>query len=72
MSVTAEVILAHVVTTGLGDTATSQLTFRPDFQDSANSAWAPATPQLNMLMTVKASVADQFTPGGRYTLNITG
>jgi hypothetical protein len=67
-TVIAEVTLAHIVTTG--DTA--QLTFRPDFQDGGNIAWAPAVPQLNLLMTVKSTVADQFTPGGKYTLNITG
>lgn len=72
ITVTAEVTLAHLVTTGQGDTATAQLTFRPDYQDGGNGSWAPSTPQLNLLMTVLGSIADQFTPGAKYTLNITG
>jgi hypothetical protein len=70
-TVTAMVALAHIVTTGQGDTATSQLTFRPDFQDDGNQTWAPSTPQLNLVMTVTAAIAAQFTSGAKYTLALT-
>lgn len=49
-----------------GDMAT--LSFMPDYGDGRNSEWAAATPHLDLRMTVKGTVAEQFEPGWAYTL----
>lgn len=40
----------------------------PNYQDSANAAWAAATPHLQLGMTVVGDVAKHFEVGRNYTL----
>lgn len=44
------------------------LSFSPDYHDGRNKEWAEATPSLSFQMTVKASVAEHFQQGGKYTV----
>lgn len=64
MSVTAKVKVTWKVASGDG----AQVTFGPDYQDDRNKEWAVATPSLNLEMTLKGEVADQFEPGDKFTL----
>lgn len=49
-----------------GDTV--NLTFSPDYQDGRNKEWAEYTASLSYQMNVKASVAEHFEQGGKYTV----
>lgn len=44
------------------------LTFMADYVDGRNKEWAESTPSLTYEMQVKASVAELFQIGGKYTV----
>lgn len=44
------------------------LRFEADYADGRNAEWARFTPSLTVSMNVKGDVAEQFEPGGKYTL----
>lgn len=67
MSVTAKVVL-HTKTQQLTDT---RLEFTADYKDGRNQEWAQYTPTLQMSMTVKPEIGEQFPIGGAYTLTFT-
>lgn len=64
MAVTAKIVCNLKQT--YGDQTT--IAFAPDYADGANKQWAQYTPSLDLRMTVKGSVAEQFEPGYKYTL----
>ena len=42
--------------------------FCADYADGRNKEWSQYTPYLDLRMTLKGDVADQFEPGKAYTL----
>lgn len=52
----------------VGEQSYSTIGFCPDYTDGRNKEWANATPSLDLRMTVKGDVANQFEPGKKYTL----
>lgn len=70
-SVTAKIRLTTKEEPGGGGPDTATLHFGPDYGPSGtekNQEWAAATPALNLTMTVKGSVAEQFQQGDTFTL----
>jgi hypothetical protein len=65
MKTTAKVALARKEEAGDDQ---FQLTFSADYADERNKEWAKYTPYLNLVMTVKSTVADHFQLGDRFTL----
>jgi len=66
--ITAKITCNSKQTYGPADEPMATVSFMPDYMDGRNKEWAAATPTLNLSMTVKGSVADQFEPGKKYTL----
>lgn len=66
-------VTARVVCSNKGEDTSygTAVTFSADYADGRNAAWAAATPALSLTMTLMGEVADNFTPGGRYTLTFT-
>lgn len=54
----------------VGENGTN-LSFYADYADGRNQAWAVATPNISLSMTVKNDVGELFEQGGRYTLTFT-
>lgn len=69
MDVTAKVNLTSKQPSGQGTQYEQvSLGFMPDYADGRNKAWAVATPNLSLNMTVKPDVAAHFHLGRAYTL----
>lgn len=66
--ITAKVSCNLKQTWGEGDNALATIGFCPDYGQGPNAEWANATPHLDLRMTVKGAVADQFEPGKAYTV----
>lgn len=45
-----------------------ELNFTPDYADGRNAEWSLYTPALAFSMIVKASAAEHFELGGKYTV----
>jgi hypothetical protein len=71
MPTTAKVMLNSKLESGVGDNRAVVLTFSANYAEGKNSEWAMWTPTLQLTMTVKGAVADQFNVGGQYTLTFT-
>jgi hypothetical protein len=62
-------VTAKIKCTGKDDAGDQvSLRFEPDYNDGRNAEWAKYTPALSLTMNVKGDVAQQFEPGGKYTL----
>lgn len=68
MYITAKVMLISKLEQGVGENRSVLVAFTANYADGRNSAWAIYTPSLQLSMTVKGSVADQFKIGQEYTL----
>lgn len=68
MTVTAKVTCNHKQVHGEGDEQQATLGFCADYTDGRNKEWSLYTPSLDLRMTVRGSVADQFEQGRSYTL----
>lgn len=69
--ITARVTCAMKYEQDTGVARSTVVTFGPDYADGRNKEWASATPYLNLTMTLKGPVADQFVTGHKYTLEFT-
>jgi hypothetical protein len=68
--ITAKVHCLFKETRGEGDDRRTDVRFIPDYADGRNKAWAAATPNLNLSMTVKGEVAELFHAGRAYILTL--
>jgi hypothetical protein len=66
-AVTAKVLVSQKSESEYG----TNLSFYADYADGRNKAWAVATPNLSMTMTVLPAVGDLFEQGAHYTLTFT-
>lgn len=70
--VTAKVKLVQQQKPGGAGPGSTTLGFGPNYGNGTkNEAWAAATPAINLTMTVKDEVGDQFESGKAYDLLIT-
>jgi hypothetical protein len=53
---------------GEGEDRQATVGFCADYADGRNQEWSRYTPHLDLRMTLRGAVADQFTPGRAYTL----
>ena len=67
--ITAVAVLQTKVTTESGSGSNTVLQFAADYKDARNKEWAYYTPSLNLQMTVRPEVADQFDLQGHYLLS---
>lgn len=65
--VTAKVFVSAKTETEYG----TNLSFHADYADGRNQAWAVATPNISVSMTVKPEVGDIFDTTKAYTLTFT-
>lgn len=66
--ITARVTCTGKQSPGWGGPGSATLMFTPDYRDDRNKAWAAASPNLSVTMTVNGDVADQFETGWNYEL----
>lgn len=71
MKVTAKVLCVGKYISGSGDSRQVKIDFVPDYNDGRNKEWARYTPSLQLSMTVRGEVADQFELDGAYLLTFT-
>lgn len=68
MSITAKVTVARKQATAVSGDGETDLVFSADYADGRNKEWSKYTPNLELRMRVKDSVAEQFELGQAFTL----
>lgn len=69
--ITAKVFCNSKTEFGTGAHKMATIGFCPDYGNGRNAEWAASTPHLDLRMTVKADVADQFEMSDPFTLTFT-
>jgi len=68
MKTTAKIILNSKHESGVGEHRLVAAAFSANYAGGANKEWATSTPTLNVTMSLRGEIADQFVIGRQYTL----
>lgn len=66
--ITAKIKVVSKSASGEGDDRQVAVSFQPDYADGRNKEWSRYTPAMNLSITLKGAVADQFEVGDAFTL----